>query len=98
MWFHKLANGEKDIWEHLRIAFGWKWPRKLITAKTREEQQALLNSTVLRVEDLGKVLVDRVKEFSHMMWADKILRLLLALKDESGLPINGVHCAMPSTL
>lgn len=70
IWWNRLAAGEKDNWAHLRVAFEKKWPEKLITEKTVEEQHA---ATVLKEESLGKrVKVDGVDEFSHVVWADKL--------------------------
>ncbi|PPQ72578.1 hypothetical protein CVT25_006547 [Psilocybe cyanescens] len=98
-WWNGLAAEEKDSWEHLRAAFEKKWPEKLITEKTMEEQHAALEASVLKEEELGKrVRVDGVEEFSHVVWADKLQRLATALKDDSGLLIPNVRRSMPRAL
>jgi len=99
IWWNGLAAEEKDNWAHLRVAFEKKWPEKLITEKTVEEQHAALAATVLKEESLGKrVKVDGVDEFSHVVWADKLERLSKALKDDSGLLIPTVRRSMPRAL
>ncbi|KAF8153332.1 hypothetical protein B0H34DRAFT_800549 [Crassisporium funariophilum] len=98
-WWNSLAVDEKDTWAHLRVAFEKKWPEKLITERTMEEQHATLEATVLKEESLGKrVKVDGVEEFSHVVWADKLERLSVALKDNSGLLIPTVRRSMPRAL
>lgn len=98
-WWTGLAAEKKDTWEHLREAFEEKWPEKVITEKTKEEQHAALAAAVLREEDLGKrVKKDGVEEFSHVVWADKVQRLASALKDDSGLLIPMVRKSMPRSL
>ncbi|KIM35495.1 hypothetical protein M413DRAFT_32445 [Hebeloma cylindrosporum] len=99
IWWNGLEAGEKDTWVNLRAAFEKRWPEKLITEKTREEQHALLDATVLDEESLGKrVKGDGVEEFSHVVWADKLERVSKSLKDESGLLIPIVRKAMPRAL
>jgi len=98
IWWNGLALEEKDTWAHLRAAFE-KWPEKLITERTMEEQHALLETTVLKEGSLGKwVKVDGVEEFSHVVWADKLERISKALKDDSGLLIPTVRKSMPRAL
>ncbi|PPQ96509.1 hypothetical protein CVT26_010445 [Gymnopilus dilepis] len=98
-WWNALAAEKKDTWEHLREAFEEKWPEKVITEKTKEEQHAALAAAVLREEDLGKrVRKDGVEEFSHVVWADKVQRLASALTDSSGLLIPMVRKSMPRSL
>ena len=73
IWWNGLAAGEKDNWAHLQVTFKKKWPEKLITEKMVEEQHAVLAVTVLKEESLGKrVKVDKVDEFSHVVWANKL--------------------------
>ncbi|KDR76749.1 hypothetical protein GALMADRAFT_139637 [Galerina marginata CBS 339.88] len=99
IWYNALKAGEKDNWDNLRTAFEKKWPEKMITAKTMEEQHATLGAAVLKEESLGKrVKVDGVEEFSHVVWADKLERVSKALDDKSGLLIPTVRRTMPRAL
>ena len=99
IWWNGLAAEKKDNWAHLQVAFKKKWPEKLITEKTVEEQHVALEATVLKEEILGKrVKVDGVDEFSHVVWADKLEHLSKALKDNSGLLIPTVCKSMPRPL
>lgn len=94
-----LAAGEKDTWANLRIMFEKKWPEKLITEKTVEEQHVALAATVLKEESLGKGMrVEGIEELSHVVWANKLERVSKALKDDSGLLIPNVRRSMPRAL
>jgi len=99
IWWNGLAPKEKNTWVHLHAAFKKKWPEKLITERTMEEQHVLLETTVLKEGSLGKrVKVDGVEEFSHVVWADKLERISKALKDDSGLLIPTMRKSMPRAL
>jgi hypothetical protein len=54
IWWNGLAPEEKNTWAHLRAVFEKKWPEKLITERTMEEQHAILEMTVLKEGSLGK--------------------------------------------
>ncbi|KAF9540436.1 hypothetical protein CPC08DRAFT_770794 [Agrocybe pediades] len=98
-WWLGLKAEEKADWASLRAAFNVRWPEKVVTVKTKEEQHAELAGTVLLESDLGKrVEVDGVEEFSHVVWADKLERLAALLQDENGLLVPSVRRSMPKTL
>lgn len=98
-WWNGLEAAEKDTWDHLRIAFEKRWPEKMTTLRTTEEQHAALATCILLEKDLGqRVKVDGVEEFAHVVWANKVERLALDLKDHGGLLIPSTRKNMPRAL
>ena len=98
-WWNDLPTSNKDTWEHLIQAFEKRWPDKATTVKTVEEKQAALERTKITEEEVGKrVKNNRVEEFAHVVWADKIEWLAVAIPDTNGLLIGNVQKTMPKVL
>lgn len=99
VWWNGLAAEKKITWDALRAAFEERWPEKMTTTRTTEEVHAALASYVLLEKDLGKRMkVEGVEEFSHVVWANKVERLALELKDVGGLLIPSTRKNLPRAL
>jgi hypothetical protein len=98
-WFNALPAEDTDTWEHLGRAFKRKWPSKTPTVKTVEEKQAALEQTRISEEEVGKrVTTNGVEELAHVVWADKIERLMAAIPDANSLLVNTIRKSMPKVL
>ncbi|KAF8221323.1 hypothetical protein L208DRAFT_1328543, partial [Tricholoma matsutake] len=76
-WFNSLPASDNNTWDHLISAFKRKWPSKTPTMKTVEEKQVALEHTRISEEEVGKqVIMNRVEELTHIVWADKIEQLM----------------------
>jgi hypothetical protein len=76
-----------------------RWPSKAPIVKTVEEKQAALEWTTITEEEVGtKMKVKGVKEFTHVVWVDKVEWLAAAIPDTNGLLIGAVRKVMPKAL
>ncbi|KAG6843624.1 hypothetical protein H0H87_002330 [Tephrocybe sp. NHM501043] len=90
-WFKGLDNTTRSTWAGLKAAFDLRWLERVIAAKTTEEKTSTLMAAELKSEDVGKkVTINRVEEWSHIAWADRVERLTGAILNSEGLLINQV--------
>ncbi|KAF8238552.1 hypothetical protein L208DRAFT_1490320, partial [Tricholoma matsutake] len=66
-WWTALISTDKDMWEHLLLAFKARWPEKMPTVKTVEEKQATLERTKIMEEVSTQIKVLGIKEFAHVV-------------------------------
>ena len=75
-----LTGTNTASFKAMRTVFELRWPPKPITEKTTAEKQALLDETILKQSDLGKRMAASIRaeeELSHVVWVDKVERLIL---------------------
>ena len=87
-WFMTLQKTDKESFATARDTFELHWPVKAITEKKMVEKQTLLDETVLRMSDLGKRVVASIgakEELTHVVWADKVERLVDNIPDTNNL-------------
>ena len=87
-WLTTLKKVDKASFATSRDAFKVHWPVKAITEKTTAEKQALLDKAILKTSDLGKRVAASVgaeEELSHIVWADKVERLVGDMLDTNNL-------------
>jgi hypothetical protein len=98
-WWDSLSPGDKDIWDHLMLAFKRRWPSKTPTVKTIKEKQAALEQARISEEEVRKrITMNSMEELAHVVWADKIERLTASIPDVNSLLISTVHKSMPKVL
>ncbi|KAJ7179792.1 hypothetical protein C8R46DRAFT_1325627 [Mycena filopes] len=68
-WWDKLDAADKATWKTLMVAFKKKWPAPVEADETPEELKVRIKSTILRSEDLGKLVGPPGDEMSaHLRW------------------------------
>ena len=98
-WWNNLPTSDKYTWEHHVQAFKKRWPDKATTVKTVEEKQAALEQMKIMEEEVGKqVKNNRVEEFAHVVWVDKIEQLAVVISDMNSLLIGNIWKTMPKVL
>ncbi|PPQ74256.1 hypothetical protein CVT25_012394 [Psilocybe cyanescens] len=100
-WFSTLASNDKTTFDQLRIAFEVHWPVKPITEKTPQEKQIILEETILQYSDLGKRVAGSIggeEELSHVVWANKVERLVKEIPDTNNLLVNQICKKLPKPL
>ena len=98
-WWNGLPATNNDTWDHLVSAFGKRWPEKTPTLKTVEEKQAALERAKITEDEVGtRVKLQGVEEFAHVVWADKVEKLAIAIPDTNGLLIGTIRKSMPKSL
>ncbi|KAF8229587.1 hypothetical protein L208DRAFT_1285833, partial [Tricholoma matsutake] len=98
-WWTTLLSTNKDTWEHLLLAFKARWPKKMPTVKTVEEKQTALERMKIMEEEVStQIKVLGIEEFTHVVWADKIEKLAIAIPDMNGLLIGNIRKVMPRVL
>ncbi|KDQ54246.1 hypothetical protein JAAARDRAFT_109904, partial [Jaapia argillacea MUCL 33604] len=75
-WYKALPATDLVSWTTLEAAFLCRWPEVKAVVKGEEEYIEDLMVLKLKKEDLGKkVEVAGVEVWSHIVWADKVLKL-----------------------
>jgi hypothetical protein len=98
-WWDGLTSTDKDTWDHLVQVFMMRWPSKAPTVKMVKEKQAALEWMTITEEEVGmRVKVKGVKEFTHVVWVDKVEQLAAAIPNMNGLLIGAIRKAMPKVL
>ncbi|KAG6843585.1 hypothetical protein H0H87_002953, partial [Tephrocybe sp. NHM501043] len=83
----------------LKAAFDLRWLERVIAAKTTEEKMSTLMAAELKSKDVGKrVTINRVEEWSHIAWADRVEHLTGAILDSERLLINQVRKKLPRAM
>lgn len=97
-WFQALPAADKTDWDLLYAAFTRKWPMPFVVEPSREELLTRLRTMVLKEEDLGVLMGDEDKVYSHVAWADEVRSLTDALEDGEGYLIPDVRRQIPLAL
>lgn len=94
-WYQALPAADKTTWPALYAAFTLKWPLPTIVEPTRDELMARLHNTKLEESQLGCLIGDEDKVYSHIKWAADIRVLTDALEDDKGNLIHDVRRGLP---
>ncbi|KAJ7665818.1 hypothetical protein B0H14DRAFT_2658402 [Mycena olivaceomarginata] len=95
-WKNVVTVAEKASWAELMKAFAKKWPVPVEAEESPEELKARIKSTVLRAEDLGKIVGPPGDEmYAHLRWAADMHPLIDALNDPSMLLKSDVRATLP---
>lgn len=97
-WFQALPAATKADWDLLYAAFTLRWPIPVVVEPSREELLTRLRATRLEEENLGVLMGDEDKIYSHVAWADEIRTLTDALEDDKGHLISEVRRQLPLTV
>ncbi|KAG6823971.1 hypothetical protein H0H92_008418 [Tricholoma furcatifolium] len=99
-WFDGLAGEEKTSWNELMAAFDTRWPARVVVAKTAAEKQDDLRQHVLKESDLlrKQELTDGREAYSHVVWAEKALRLAKLIPDTNHLLVPQSKAQLPEAL
>ncbi|KAG6807325.1 hypothetical protein H0H92_007995 [Tricholoma furcatifolium] len=99
-WFAGLEDTEKATWESLAAAFDARWPARAIVAKTTAEKQDDLRQHKLAEKDLlqKRELTDGREAYSHIVWAEKALRLARLIPDTNHLLVSQSKTQLPQAL
>lgn len=99
-WLEELKEEDKTTWAKLKDAFTKRWPKVKQVKKMQIEYEDELLSLQLKDEDLGKkVEVGGLSVWTHIHWAEKILRLAIgASVDEGTTYINQVRKQLPDII
>ncbi|KAJ6512744.1 hypothetical protein C8R45DRAFT_1152753 [Mycena sanguinolenta] len=91
-WWTKLTAAEKTSWTELLKAFAKKWPVPV----EAEELRMRIKGTILRSEDLGKIVGPQGDEmYAHLRWVTDMRPLVEALNDPSMLLKSDVRATLP---
>ena len=96
-----IQKADKESFATARDAFELHWLVKAITEKTTAEKQTLLDETVLRMSNLGKRVVVSIgaeEELTHIVWADKVKRLVNNIPDTNNLLVASTRKKLPKPL
>ncbi|KAJ7114205.1 hypothetical protein C8R43DRAFT_1138497 [Mycena crocata] len=95
-WWGKLSQAEKTSWEELMKAFKKKWPVPMEAEESPEELKTRIKSTILRSEDLGKLVGPPGDEmYAHLRWVTDMRPLVEALNDPTMLLKSDVRATLP---
>jgi hypothetical protein len=94
-WFQALLATDKADWNLLYAALVHKWPLPNIVKPLQEELLACLRTMTFKEENLGVLIGEEDKIYSHIAWADKVRTLTDALKDDKGHLIPNVCHKLP---
>ena len=98
VWYMTLKATNKETFSSARNAFELCWLVKAITEKTTTEKQAMLDEAILKASDLGKRVAASVgveEELSHIVWADKVERLVGDIPDMNNLLVASTRKKLP---
>ncbi|KAJ7840517.1 hypothetical protein B0H14DRAFT_2587408 [Mycena olivaceomarginata] len=91
-----VTAAEKASWAELMKVFAKKWPVPVEAEESPEELKTRIKSTVLRAEDLGKIVGPPGDEmYAHLRWAADMRLLIDALNDPSMLLKSNVRATLP---
>ncbi|KAG6823656.1 hypothetical protein H0H92_009517 [Tricholoma furcatifolium] len=99
-WFDGLTGDAKTTWNGLTEAFDTRWPARAVVAKTAAEKQDDLRQHTLAEKDLlqKKELTDGREAYSHVVWAEKALRLAKLIPDTNHLLVPQSKAQLPEAL
>ncbi|KAG6823872.1 hypothetical protein H0H92_008792, partial [Tricholoma furcatifolium] len=99
-WFDELSEDDKATWNSLMAAFDARWPARVVVAKTAAEKQDDLRQHTLKESDLLKKqeLTDGREAYSHVVWAEKALRLAKLIPDTNHLLVPQSKAQLPDPL
>ena len=93
-----LNATDKETFSSARDAMNLHWPVKAITEKTTTEKQAMLNEAIFKASNLGKRVAASVgveEELLHIVWADKVKRLVGDIPDMNNLLVTSTRKKLP---
>ncbi|KAF8174300.1 hypothetical protein K438DRAFT_1980298 [Mycena galopus ATCC 62051] len=95
-WWGKLTAVEKTSWTELMKAFTKKWPAPVEAEESPEELKTRIKSTILKSEDLEKIVGPAGDEmYAHLRWVTDMRPLVEALNDPSMLLRSDVRATLP---
>ncbi|KAJ6528698.1 hypothetical protein B0H10DRAFT_260315 [Mycena sp. CBHHK59/15] len=95
-WWEQLDRKEKATWADLMTAFKKKWPVPKEAVETPEELRGRIKSTILRSEDLGKLVGPPGDEmYAHLRWAADMRPLVETINDPTMLLKSDVRATLP---
>ncbi|KAJ6530383.1 hypothetical protein DFH09DRAFT_1093618 [Mycena vulgaris] len=95
-WWAKLTQAETTSWEAVMTAFEKKWAIPVEAEESAEELKARIKSTVLRGEDLGKLVGPAGDEMcAHLRWATDMKPLVESIGDTLMLLKSDVRATLP---
>ncbi|RXW18472.1 hypothetical protein EST38_g7385 [Candolleomyces aberdarensis] len=84
-WWSELDAEKKKKWSDVEAAFQERWLKAKVVKKTATEYKEELLGLKLKIEDLGrKEEVAGRETYTHIVWADKMVRLAKGVGVESG--------------
>lgn len=99
-WYEELKPNVQEDWNLLRAEFDKRWPKVKPVKKSAQEYEDELMSTKLETSALGtKVTVGGMEVWSHVAWANGILRIAVnAGVQESSTYIGLVRKGLPDLI
>lgn len=99
IWWTALAAGDKDTYTKAQQLFKDKWPKVQEQEQTMPAKREILRELVLKEEDLGKWIGEgKKKNYTHVVWADKALKLWRDCDDPGGHLLDDVRRNLPEPL
>lgn len=100
VWMDALPANELDTWSYFCAAFTVRWPKRVMVQQTAREKVQELHAELLKEDKLGQHVETSggSRELSHVVWARRVLELVMAVGDVNGLIIAEVHARLPSAL
>ena len=96
VWFHALAEHQKENWNYFYSEFTERWPLPTIVEPSREELLQKLDQTRLTKEEVGTTIErDGDRVYTHVAWAEEVKTLIDVLDDAEGYLIPQVRRNLP---
>jgi hypothetical protein len=96
-WWDNLDATHKTSWVNVKAAFRSAWPPSRIQDVSAATKWDVMMSLRVTEEDIGK-MEGRWKNYTHIIWADKVEPLWKQLDDKNGLLIPEVRTNLPQSL
>ncbi|KAJ7325931.1 hypothetical protein DFH08DRAFT_968569 [Mycena albidolilacea] len=94
-WKNVVTTAEKASWAELMKVFAKKWPVPVEAEESPEELKTRIKSTILRAEDLGKIVGPPGDEmYAHLRWAADMRPLIDTFNDPSMLLKSDVRATL----
>ncbi|KAJ7232540.1 hypothetical protein C8J57DRAFT_1578857 [Mycena rebaudengoi] len=95
-WWDTLDPKEQKSWTELMKAFKKRWPAPVEAKESTEELKSRIKSTILKSEDLGKLVGPPGDEmYAHLRWATDMRPLVEAINDPTMLLKGDVRATLP---
>lgn len=96
-WFNQLQAGEKDMYEHLTMAFEKQWPLTAVPKMSKMERIQILKEWVLKADELGKKVEGPggSQIWSHVKWATGLALRVRDVEDTTGFLLTEIYKGLP---
>jgi hypothetical protein len=98
-WWDALDVGQKGSWADVKAVFRSEWPPSRVQDVSTATKQDIMMSMKVTEEDIGKMGGEgRWRDYTHVIWADKVEPLWKHLDDRNGLLIPEVRTNLLQSL